>query len=194
MSRNSYALDWAAALNRTSSFGLKVPSMLPPTEERFLTPARIAEFPYVVRRVMGDLTPRDLVGQCMAIHIRLAAVLREWLDCPVHYTIGWVDVHAGKPLFKFDDAFIAEKLANGHDGGPINLHAWLTLPTMEIVDMALATTFAMVQKIEEGLGGVMAGPPDELKGFSYRPMLVGDDFLRKTGILIEGSFFTFGRA
>lgn len=193
MTVRTYAADWAAALERTARFGLAVPAQPAPTEERYLTAARHAEFPYVVRRAMGELEARDIVGQCMAIHIRLRSVLEEWLGCAAHFTIGWVDVDAGMPLFKFDDTFIADKLASGHPGGQIGLHAWITLPTMEVIDMSLPTTFAVVQNLKEGHGSVIASRADELKGFAYRPMLVGDDFLRKTGILIEGSILTFSR-
>ncbi|WP_025139586.1 hypothetical protein [Achromobacter sp. DH1f] len=194
MSTRSYAADWTEALDRSARFGLKVPEMVAPGEERYLTSQRQAEFPYVIRRALGDLTVDDLVCQCMAINIRLRAVLQEWLGCEVYYTIGWVDTDAGAPLFQFDDAFIAEKLANGHPGGEIGLHAWVTLPSLEVIDVSLATSFAVLQNRKDGHGGVIASHPDTLRGFAYRPMLVGDDFLRKTGILIEGSFLTIERS
>ncbi len=164
------------------------------TEDRYLTSERHAQFPYVIRSALGELSVDEVVGQCMAINIRLRPVLEEWLRCPVYYTIGWVDVDAGEPLFKFDDAFIREKLANGHSGSHIGLHAWLTLPSLEVIDISLPTSFAVLQNLKEGHGSVIAGPPDGLKGFAYRPMLVGDDFLRKTGILIEGSFLSVARS
>ncbi|AXA80687.1 hypothetical protein CE206_29410 (plasmid) [Achromobacter xylosoxidans] len=187
MTVRSYAADWTAALERTAHFNLAVPAQPAPTEERYLTEVRHAEFPYVVRRALGQVAARDIVAQCMAIHIRLRPAIEEWLGCAAHFTIGWVDVDAGKPLFKFDDTFIADKLASGHPGGLISLHAWITLPTMEVIDASLPTTFAVLQNLREGHGSVIASRADELKDFAYRPMLVGDDFLRKTGILIEGS-------
>lgn len=119
-------------------------------------------------------------------------VMEQWLGCPVLYTIGWVDDGTEKGMFKFDDAFIADKLNNGHAGGTVNIHAWLTLPSMEVIDVALITSIAVLQKLPEGHGGVLAQHPDELKGMAYKPMLVGPDFLRKSGILKEWSIYTFG--
>ena len=40
-------------------------------------------------------------------------MLEEWLECSVDYTIGWVDVDTGEPLFKFDDTFIGENFFGG---------------------------------------------------------------------------------
>jgi hypothetical protein len=116
--------------------------------------------------------------------------VRELVGCPVLYTIGWVDDGTAKGMFKFDDAFISDKLKHGHSGGTVNIHAWLTLPSMEVIDVALATTIAVVQNIPEGYGGVFAQPADGLNGMAYKPMLVGPDFLRKTGLLMERGIFT----
>jgi hypothetical protein len=73
----------------------------------------------------------------------------------------------------------------GHKGGNMNIHAWLTLPSTEIIDVSLATTMGIVQKRPEMLGLAITRPADELNGMAYKPMLVGDGFLRKTGLLIE---------
>ncbi|MFJ3463642.1 hypothetical protein [Achromobacter spanius] len=194
MNTRNYAADWEAARERTARLGLMVPAMEVPTGDSYLTIQRHGEFPYVIRDALGELTVDDLVCQCLSINIRLRAVLEEWLGCPVYYTIGWVDVDAGEPLFKFDDAFIVEKLASRDSGGEIGLHAWITLPSLEVIDVSLATSFAVLQNLKEGHGGVIAGAPDALKGFAYRPMLVGADFLRKTGMLIEGSILTIERS
>lgn len=186
----SYATEWAAAVERSKKFGLEVPPHEVQPKHRYLTDSRQAEFPYVVQRGLGDLDYPDVVAQCMSIHYRLAPVLEKWLGCPVLYTIGWVDDGTEKGMFKFDDSFVAEKLKNGHSGSTANIHAWLTLPSMEVIDVALATTIAVVQKLPQGHGAVLAKHADELRGMAYKPMLVGPDFLRKTGLLVEWGIYT----
>ena len=181
----SYANEWAAAIERSRRFGLEVPPHEVEPARRYLTDARHAEFPYVVQRGLGDLDYPDVVAQCMSIHYRLVPVLEAWLGCPVLYTIGWVDDGTDTGMFKFDDAFVADKLQNGHSGSAANIHAWLTLPCMEVIDVALATTSAVVQKLPQGHGAVLAKHADELRGMAYKPMLVGPDFLRKSGLLQE---------
>ncbi len=135
----------------------------------------------------GELDFHEVVAQCIAIHYRLAPVIEQWLGCPALYTIGWVQIRDGNDLYKFDEAFIADKLRTGHSESKIGIHAWLTLPTMEVVDVALATTMALVHKVPDKYGAVLARYADGLDGMAYKPMLVGTDFLRKTGLLREWS-------
>lgn len=181
----SYANEWAAAIERSKRYGLEVPPHDVQPAHRYLTSARQAEFPYVVQRGLGDLDFPDVVAQCMSIHYRLVPVLQEWFGCPVLYTIGWIDDGTDTGMFKFDDAFVADKLQNGHSSTTVNIHAWLTLPSMEVIDVALATTVAVLQNKPQGRGAVLAKHPDELRGMAYKPMLVGPDFLRKSGLLQE---------
>lgn len=180
-----YINEWAAAIERSKRFGLELPPGEAHPESRYLTDARQAEFPYVVQRGLGDLDFPDVVAQCMSIHYRLLPVLQEWLGCPVFYTLGWVDDGTDTGMFKFDDAFVADKLQNGHRDSTADIHAWLTLPSMEIIDVSLVTTLAVLKGWSEGHGAVLAKHADEITGMSYKPMLVGPDFLRKSGLLRE---------
>lgn len=179
----NYADEWAAAVERSRRFGLDVPAHEVRPAHRYLTDARQAEFPYVVLRGLGEFDFPDVVAQCMAVHYRLMPVMQGWLGCPVLYTLGWIDDGTDTGMFKFDHSFISSKLKHGHAGGSVNLHAWLTLPSMEVIDVALATTIAVVKRKPEGYGRVLAKHADELDGMAYKPMLVGTDFLRKTGLL-----------
>ena len=68
----------------------------------------------------------------------------------------------------------------------LNIHAWLTLPTCEILDFTLPTTYAVINKTKEGYGEVLAGHADHLlENVRYRPMLLGEDYLRRIGALLE---------
>jgi hypothetical protein len=185
MTSTSYANEWAAAVERSQRFGLKVPAHHVEPNKRYLNAQRIAEFPNVVRRGLGVVDAPDVMAQCLSMHYRLVPVMAEWFGCPMLYTLGWFDDGTEKGMFKFDDAFIADKLRNGQKPGKVNIHAWLTLPSMEIIDVTLATTMAIVHGRPEQGGGVVMGYADEFKGFAYRPMLVGTDFLREAGLLIE---------
>jgi hypothetical protein len=134
---------------------------------------------------LADFNIADLMLQCMSIHYRLAPALHAWLGCPVLYTIGWVDDGTERGVFKFGDDFIDDELQNGLGGGKINLHVWLTLPGMEIIDAALATTYAELHGLKEGRGGVLAMRAYDVRDMAYKPMLVGADFLRKAGVLFD---------
>jgi hypothetical protein len=184
----TYAEEFTAAIARSQKYGLHVPNFEIEPTRCFLDSKAQNEFPYVVRDALGDLDFKDVVAQCLAIHYRMVDVIGDWLGCGVFYTIGWVDDMTPKGMFRFDDSFIEDKLATKHRGGSVNIHAWLTLPSMEIIDVSLSTSMGFFQKDPKMFGRVIARHPDELKGMAYKPMLVGDDFLRKTGLLVEQRF------
>jgi len=178
----SYLNEWGMAINRSVGFGFAVAGHTVNTSLRYLDQKRHSEFPYVVRDGLGDLDFADVVAQCLAINFRLLPVIAEWLQCPVMYTLGWVDDQTEKGMFRFDDAFISQKLRDGHGFGVVNMHAWLTLPSMEIIDVALSTSMGVLQGKPEMNGRVIAMYADSLKGMAYKPMLVGTDFLERSGI------------
>jgi len=179
---SNYSEEWASAIERTRRFHLRIPPHQMEIDKLFLTSERQAEFPRIIQREIGEIAPCDIVSQCLYISYRLAPILQKWLACPVLYTLGWIDYGADKAMFKFDDAFITEKIKRGYAGGSVNIHAWLTLPSMEVIDAALPTTISILQNIPECYGRVIAQSADELKGMSYKPMLVGSDFLFESGM------------
>ncbi|MFV2854610.1 hypothetical protein ACNIZ2_28230, partial [Escherichia coli] len=85
----------------------------------------------------------------------------------VYFTLGWIDDGTPKGMFRFDEDFITDTLKNGYTGDTVNLHAWLTLPSMEIIDITLSTTISMLQGHKNQLGGVIIKRADDIKGFSY---------------------------
>ena len=91
-------------------------------------------------------------------------------------------------MFHQSEEDLERLLQNGISGNSLSIHAWLTLPTMEILDFSLPTSFAIMHGNEEEIGGLIARHADSLTGgLKYHPMLVGEDFLRKSGGLIEFS-------
>lgn len=191
MLNDQYLNQWKYAIDRTRKFGLSVDVGLDDVvEDRYLSKKSIEELPYVVRRNCGNIGPEELVGQCMSIHHRLAPVISDWLKCDAVFTLGWIE-YENEKLFKFDEDFIKKTLKDGHDSSQLNIHAWIALPSMEIIDFSLSTTFGFVKKRKEMFGGVIASHADELKGIKYRPMLVGEDYLRKTGVFVEFQFIQF---
>jgi hypothetical protein len=181
----SYTSEWKDAVARTERHGLDVPPHTLTSERYFSNPKTLAEFPYVLRDGLGELDIADVAAKCMSIHYAMIPVVEAWLGVPPLYTIGWVDDGTDRGLFRFDESFITEKIRSGHKSGSINIHAWLTLPSLEIIDVALMTSFAVAQKKPEWLGSALTKYADDLQGVAYKPMLVGTDFLRKTGLLVE---------
>ena len=183
----NYHNEFNAAIERSQKFNLATPKFEYEPVNRWLDEKAMHEFPFVIQKEMPDITLADITLQCMSLHYRLLPVIEDWLKCPVAYTIGWVSMDDGSDLFKFDEKFIAEKLNAPKTtvGDTVNIHAWLTFPSMEVLDMSLPTSFAVLQNKPENQGAVLAKHADSITGFSYRPMLVGEDFLFKAGMAID---------
>ena len=172
------------AVRRTARVGAVAPSVTYAAGRNYLSQEAYDRFPYYVQKAIGDLDFPDVVAQCLSIHYRLKEPLEEFFGCNVFYTIGWVEHQTGRNMLEFDEHYAEQLLVKKHrPGGTVNMHAWLTLPSMEIIDVALATSIGFAQDRPEMYGAVVAKHADELTGgMAYRPMLVGEDYLLKTGL------------
>ncbi|WP_404419321.1 hypothetical protein [Marinospirillum sp.] len=179
-----YKLEFEKAVERTKAFKLECPEVVF-FGGTLLTAERMKKFPYVLRDAVGEISIEELVAQCLSIHYRLSEVMAELFDTPCYFTIGYVDT-VDRLMFHQSEQDLRELLQSGINGSSLNIHAWLTLPTMEIMDFSLPTSYAIVNEMKEGIGGLIATHADSLtSGMKYHPMLVGEDFLRKCGGLIE---------
>lgn len=182
MTLRSYRSDWESALQRTTRFGLPAPLLPAGTRGPYLTEERLPEIFQVLREALGKPVSTDaLVGQCLAVTWDFLPAVERWLGCQAFFTIGWVDLGPNRQWGQFDDAFISTMLTRGHGGGPVKVHAWLTLDSLEILDVTLMTSLAATLGTE-GKGGVLAGDPDDTGQVVLKPMLVGSEFVFKTGM------------
>jgi len=179
-----YLNEFAVAADRTKRLGLNCPN-IEVSNERFLSEEKMDQFPSALRDAVGEIGVEEVIAQCLSIHHRLLNPVSAILGVPAYYTIGFVETSAGL-LFEQDEENLRTILESGFPSLKLKIHAWLSLPSMEILDFSLPTSYAVVNNTEEGIGGLILAHADELKhGMKYHPMLIGDDFLRKTGALIE---------
>lgn len=77
--------------------------------------------------------------------------------------------------------------------GPLKLHAWLTMPSHEILDLTFGTTYGVVNGIKELIGNATFLHPSELTGSQrYHPQLVGTDYFHRIGAITEVPHLFFG--
>ena len=181
----TYNSQFAEAIARTERLGLgSIPYH--PRGDRLLTPKAMESLREVVAPRLQAIPVEQWTDHCFAIHATIAQAATEGLGVPAYLTIG--DVRSeGKWLCNADEATIAELLKIGpQHGGAVRLHAWITLPTMEIIDLTLPTSIGLQENIPDLVGSVVIKHVDELTGgISYRPLIVGDEFLRRIGALLE---------
>jgi len=173
MTTSRYATEWAAAIERTKRFGLEAPKCQMHPRRRYLTSKHMEELPRIVSEEFGNLEMSNVNAQCVAMSYRFAPVVRDWLGCPAIFTLGWIDNGTAEGMFKFDETLIADILKNGCAHDALSVHAWITLPSAELIDLTIATT-AVKKNHPDGYMYVLAKHADELVGIEYKPMLVGD--------------------
>ena len=178
----SYEAELDEAIARTEQWGLACPDVSFNTQ-RYLTPAFIERIVKSAQRVTGHLRPSDIVGQCFAVHHFIKDAIEDDLGVPLLYTIGYVSF-GSETAFYTDLPELKALLNRGQISGPLRLHAWLTMPSHEILDLTFGTTFGAVHGIKEIMGNATFLHPSELKGTQrYRPQLVGTDYFHRIGAI-----------
>ncbi|WP_186078026.1 hypothetical protein [Burkholderia gladioli] len=181
----AYEAEFEQAAARTRLWGL---TCRPGdgTSERFVSPASGAKVAACVQAVLGHMQAEDVAAQCFAVSSFLREQLQDVLGIPLTYTLGYVNLGSG-PVFYTPVERLKEMFdAGSYASRTLELHAWLTLPSREIIDLTLATTLGVVRDEPELLGRFAFIHPDELVGNqSYHPQLLGEAFLRRIGAMIK---------
>lgn len=181
-----YALDFQAAKIFSTDIGLYVPDWLESTDLIFENQTKHAELHRIMMSLLGDPPVlARLATQCLPVHAALIQTVANIVGVMPALTIGCVTSADGDRWFSVTEPEIRRWCATGIENPlSLKLHAWLTLPTMEIVDFTFLPTFAITQaqpgssaKVVEF--GVIAKHADALTGMTYTPVAVGNDIPRK---------------
>lgn len=180
---NFYINRFEAAYLRSEKYNLN-PPRIKYSNDVLLTNTFKEKLPYLLLKEHEEyMNVANMIANCMGFHYKVKPTIEKYLSSDVYFTLGYVSIY-DKNIFYFDDKFIEDSLENGMQEQP-NIHAWLTLPTMEIIDFTLPATYAIMNQLDYN-GEVIIKHADKLKdGMNYNPVLIGDTFLRKIGALIE---------
>lgn len=178
----SYLHDFQLALDRNRRFGLPVPAFQF-QDFRYLKTKRAAQIPAAIQQNLGFLSNADLVAQCFSIHYRLAEVISGVLNAPAFLTIGYIGF-GGEFRFRKSEEELEALLSSGLGDETLGAHAWLTLPSMEIMDFSLPTSMAVLNGWSRGHGEAITSHADELEyGLTYHPQIIGEQYLWRTGAI-----------
>lgn len=186
----SYLENFKEAIERNKRLGLKSPDVEFHDNKQYITSQLIQKFPYALRDKFGELEVEQLAGQCLSVNLELKEFISDFLQCPVYYTIGHIIQNSGHKYFYQSEETLQDMLKNGVNGMVVNIHAWLTLPSMEIIDPTFLTSYSLVNNFKEGLGGIISIHADKVQHMNFIPMLIGEDFIGKAG-LIKGFYCKF---
>ncbi|RYY02293.1 MAG: hypothetical protein EOO53_11865 [Gammaproteobacteria bacterium] len=177
-----YEQEFFSASALARSFKLNVPN-INLQSRRFISDQLLQKLPEHIHEHVGELTPEMLVTQCFFIHSLIKDPIEKLFGTEAYFTLGYVELEK-RNLFYHDETYLSMLLKKGIQNPQLNLHAWITLSSMEIIDFSLSTSYAYVNGDYEKSFGIIACHPDELKGhMKYHPTLVGDDFLKQIGAI-----------
>jgi len=113
----------------------------------------------------------------------LKKIIAVAMNCEILVTVGQL-LHFGNPLFAptqqhfkrwYNQGFAPNEV---FENKGLNLHAWWTLPTGEILDFSLFSTIALLENSSKHAGKVTGGWPDDIApNPTYIPMVVGEDVI-----------------
>ena len=111
------------------------------------------------------------------LHNTFKPIVDKLLNTNAVLTTGYVkvanDAHEVEEFGKFTQADAALALKEGKL--PEKLHAWLTLDSGEILDLAFMTIYGLIYNEDSLLGSILANKPENLSGgMEYHPIFVGD--------------------
>lgn len=190
--RYSYRALFEKAVERTAELGLSIPEIVY-TDKTYWTPEALSSFDAYIREERRELLADGLVGSSerrVQIHVGLLEPLQEFFSCKVYLTVGSV-TRSKNEWYALSDKEVRQWLKEGAYGDDLNLHAWLTLDSLEILDMTFLPTVVGIGERSEFSRRAITISPDLLpraqpqiplypsNGLKYQPFVVGLDFLRK---------------
>ncbi|MCK9812838.1 hypothetical protein M1B35_01400 [Pseudomonas sp. MAFF 302046] len=100
---------------------------------------------------------------------------------PLAFTLGYVEYN-GCNVFHSNAWELKMMLKKGVPLPALYLHAWLMVPSHEVIDMTFGTTYGVVNQIPSVIGSMCFLHPDDMTAdMQYHPQLVGEDSLERIG-------------
>ena len=176
----NYEERFDQALKRSKVWGL-APSSFSRTQERFASERNLKVFQQVVEAHLCHYHAEEVSQQCFAVTLMLKAPLEEALGVPLTFTLGYVEYNSCN-VYHSSHQELKTMLKKGVPSPALNLHAWLTLPSHEVIDMTFGTTYGVVNQIPSVIGRMCFLHPDDMTAdMQYHPQLVGEDYLERIG-------------
>jgi hypothetical protein len=127
-----------------------------------------------------------IAGMCMQItHGLVDFLCGAGIDAI--YTLGWMS-YRDHPVYRFDQADIRRWLHAGiPDRRKVDVHAWATLPSGEVLDPSWLSTVGIVQSKRDLIGAVIIADSEQRTMHQYHPVTVDTQILIRIGLLNPAS-------
>ena len=136
----------------------------------------------LLQKVLGSMTPETVAGNCLNVSLLLKNLIEDELNLKTYFTLGSFRM-SGKSSFEFTENELKQWIQYGiPDFANIDIHAWLTLESLEIIDATIATTIGIACDVPDAVGGLIYGLPSDISvDLSFHPVVVGAEILSDIG-------------
>jgi len=181
-----YLQQFREAINRTANKNLATQHLAIETEKQFLTSEVKQKLQHFLEN--SGINPEILYLNTFQFVYEAKSYLEDLLQTKVYYTIGSLNI-CGEPCFKLTEERIDDHLKTNilEKKYSFNGHVWLTLSTMEIIDLTYPTIDLIETDNLEGYAPIIAKHSDDLQknGIAYKPMLVGKEFMYEINEIVK---------
>ena len=126
----------------------------------------------LVEAVGGDIS--IIAGQCFKVHFIMLPIVEALLGTKAYFTLGYIK-HDGEYQHKMNLSVLLDMLRKGLIMDPkMKLHAWITLPNMEIIDFTTFTSLAVARDSSVDLIDIIYGLSGS-RDVDYYPQLSGNE-------------------
>lgn len=175
-----YKDEFTDAAKRTTRLGLICPA-IETDHKPYLVGKGNKDFQMVMQGIFSKVTKDYLVAKCFEFHTSQKETIENIFNTQCYFTLGYIECPGQNFFYQTEDTLngmLKNKVTDS-----VSLHAWLTLPSMEIIDLTFFTSYAVRNKLPEGIGMINCKHGDINDGTLYHPLLIGNDFLIKIGAI-----------
>jgi hypothetical protein len=182
---SDYEKEFTSAVERTRKWSMDTPD-ISIRSKPLLTDDKKSAALNVAQKIASEYTAEDISQQCFWYTLLVKKLLEDALESPLYYTLGYVKLNR-RNVFYTKETDLKKIIDNPvPGGGGMNLHAWLTTPNMEIIDLTFGTTYGIVTRTSSMIGRCCFQHYTALdENMVYHPQLVGHDYLKRIGALRE---------
>jgi hypothetical protein len=186
--KSDYEKEFLEALNFSKKeLNVKIPFKF--SQKKILSDNASLEISNAIFKEYGDINFKEFFSaNCATVNCLMFDFLKKFCGHDIYYTIGYLADKVKKNkngekllLFNEDKKKIVEYIKGDlvRIGNPedfkMNIHVWVTLPSMEIIDLTLSTSLSNIPHFygKEKPGRIIAGYPwNKNNDFEYHPQVI----------------------
>jgi hypothetical protein len=177
----SYLQELNEAIERSKRLGIADKSFTPATN-RYYSDKKIESLIGTLSEKYGGLKPSHLIGKCLQVHFDILKDVTDIFGAEALFTLGYI-FDGEQYFFQFNESDVTTWLHEKIDKNNVKIHAWITLPSLEIIDLTFPLTYAKIAGLEESPIAITKHADEFTGGVKYHPVLVGEEALFKLGVV-----------